>query len=609
LAIDCNHSGYCKDKCAKLKDKERFIKKNSLPVWIKDGVVMYSLPSCLKNLSHAEKMLIQRISPFVPLYHIKNGTFGITGHVCCFEQDIEGFVNKLPRTKDDSSMLKVLQKVKAETCGDEDAAQVKAFRVRKRNVLEALKFLQKYNREYHDVSIDPSALDWIAGEEGVLDGNTIDTDSLETALDANPMTEDMGPVPKQALHPRQRGDDITSFGYLDTGSKTAALSARDRSINVELQNAVKTSPNKKDIVVDWPAVSASPVSEYGGMRIFVNAFPWLFPGGIGDVRDYVLGTNGVNIAEWGKHMIYYEDGRFAKDQIFGFFAMNYIVRQRNATAGNWFIDKFQKNCPDTLEELKELTARGETSFINSLVYYNQRVKGSSSYWFKKRCELYSWINHHIEVGNGAPMFFITLSCAEYLWPDIIRLIKQRMDLAGEDSSLCYVGSPKLGQYVNQYSIVVQEFFQRRVVLWLDTVGKHVFGIRHYWVRYEFAPGRGQIHAHLLAIPGDQSIYELCYAALRLRDGEAIRAKYLAEWAEKKLGLTASVSDNFDECEVDESNSPIQIRFTDVSATSHDDFEDLMRHVQVHNCSAFCMKEDREFKRYIIQLLTCLFSYY
>jgi hypothetical protein len=37
------------------------------------------------------------------------------------------------------------------------------------------------------------------------------------------------------------------------------------------------------------------------------------------------------------------------------------------------------------------------------------------------------------------------------------------------------------------------------------VGHDVFDIKHYWLRYEFAPSRGQqIHSHLLAICGDHS---------------------------------------------------------------------------------------------------------
>ena len=118
--------------------------------------------------------------------------------------------------------------------------------------------------------------------------------------------------------------------------------------------------------------------------------------------------------------------------------------------------------------------------------------------------MYSWINHHVEAGNGPPLFFITLSCAEYMWPDIKRLILDRFAKAGLDV-------PDLNksfvQLVNDFTLVVQEYFQERVKIWLSTIGTKVFHIKHYWLRYEFAPSRGQIHAHILAIHENSSILQ------------------------------------------------------------------------------------------------------
>ena len=115
-----------------------------------------------------------------------------------------------------------------------------------------------------------------------------------------------------------------------------------------------------------------------------------------------------------------------------------------------------------MEELKESIREGDTSFLNRVSYWNQHVYGSSAFWQKKRQEIYSWMNHHVEVGNGPPMLFITLSCAEHYWPDIIRLIKERLELAGQPSDQCYVGSPQLGKLLNENAVVVQEHFQIRV---------------------------------------------------------------------------------------------------------------------------------------------------
>jgi hypothetical protein len=55
--------------------------------------------------------------------------------------------------------------------------------------------------------------------------------------------------------------------------------------------------------------------------------------------------------------------------------------------------------------------------------------------------------------------------------------------------------------VNDYSIVIQEYFQARVANFLENYSKRVFGIEHYFARFEFAKSRGHIHVHLLVFLG------------------------------------------------------------------------------------------------------------
>jgi hypothetical protein len=62
-------------------------------------------------------------------------------------------------------------------------------------------------------------------------------------------------------------------------------------------------------------------------------------------------------------------------------------------------------------------------------------RGNSSYWRSRRAELYSWINHHVKEGNGMPNFFITLSCAKYFWPDVLRLLNERLKIAGHTDAV------------------------------------------------------------------------------------------------------------------------------------------------------------------------------
>ena len=134
------------------------------------------------------------------------------------------------------------------------------------------------------------------------------------------------------------------------------------------------------------------------------------------------------------------------------------------------------------------------------MYFSSSIKGSTGYWRKQRNKLYSWINCLVSTGAGPPTLFITLSYAVYYWPDISCLLKKLFEFLGLRNPLgpAYEdGRINTVTNFNDYTIVVQKYFQKLVQHWLDTVGKDIFKINHHWCRIEFAPSRGQIHAHML----------------------------------------------------------------------------------------------------------------
>ena len=105
------------DKCAKINDINHYVNKKELPIWFMQGdspTPRFDVPMELYILTLAEKMLIQLVSPFVPLQHIKNGVMGLHGHVCAFEQSASGFLTELPRLKEDVSILRVMRDMKTE---------------------------------------------------------------------------------------------------------------------------------------------------------------------------------------------------------------------------------------------------------------------------------------------------------------------------------------------------------------------------------------------------------------------------------------------------------------------------------------------------------------
>lgn len=325
-------------------------------------------------------------------------------------------------------------------------------------------------------------------------------------------------------------------------------------------------------------------------RLFVMGFPWLFPGGTGDISDY--SNCHTSDSDWINMLLHYRDGRFVADHQFCFYALNYIQRKQNLSHGSYFVNKFYGNGPETLDELKKMIENGNTEWINRITYFAKTVPGSAAYWRHKRRQLFSWINYHIKEKHGPPTFFMTFSCAEYKWPDVYRLLKQRLMITGsvpDDFDKNYT------KYVNQYSIVVQEYFQLRLKLWLDTVGKTVFNIQHYWLRYEFAPSRGQIHAHMLAILDSNKINELLSNLPENNNQE--KANLISMWLESCFNMTATI----DEPIMNEVKNNKQLdayihpSCKQYSETTHDiiyDEMDLLHTTQTHICSKYCLKKKR-----------------
>ena len=159
-----------------------------------------------------------------------------------------------------------------------------------------------------------------------------------------------------------------------------------------------------------------------------------------------------------------------------------------------------------------------------------------------------------------PTFFITLSCAEHHWKDIEKLVCEKYKLAGLPKPNFTKNKVKL---MNDNSLVVQECFAKRVELWLETIGKNVFKIKHHWVRFEFAPTRGQTHAHLLAITDHLEMQRKCAS---LSGQKSQLEKCLGEWMKDNFAMTAAVGKSFGCTGHQQSVHPCALRCSEASDT-------------------------------------------
>lgn len=543
-------------KCQRNKVDNTYNESNiMLPIWYDDeGNKQYEVPDELRCLTIAEILLIQRVAPLVPIVHIRNGTMGLKGHVCSFMQDISSVATQLPRLPSDVKAVKMVRTFK----DAEGSVQTRTYMVNRQRVMKSIHWLIKYHRDYKiafetgELMIDPSNLDWMGEEDEAELPSVAELSRVYESRLLADGERNFGVSKEQVYDPEQvEYSAIETSGMTCRGNTSLTNEAQDALIR-RLREAAPADSSTS--VLDWPQTNPEAISEYtDATRIFSNAFPHLFPGGIGDVNESGRHT-AVKIADWAKHLLYFRDGRFARDPIWPFFAYNYGLRHSNTQSGAYFVRSHISSPPKTIDQLQAQLRSGDDSFVNKIMFYAKRTRGTDAYWRHKRAEVYNWIHHHVASGNGAPHLFMTLSCAEYFWPDLIRLLEERIWIAegritNEDGEKCYKTGkcidlksnvPARNRAVNEYSIVVQEFFIKRVEDWLNTVGKEVLGIKHYFCRLEFAKGRGQIHAHLLAILRKEMMIDLQQQLRHKNMTSKDEASVVASWADHTFGLSSTM---------------------------------------------------------------------
>lgn len=76
---------------------------------------------------------------------------------------------------------------------------------------------------------------------------------------------------------------------------------------------------------------------------------------------------------------------------------------------------------------------------------------------------------------------------------------------------------------------------------LHHIGLKIFGVDHYWGRFEFAKSTGQIYLHLLGIISEASQNNRIYDKLNKASGNREKQiKLLADWACSKFNMTEEV---------------------------------------------------------------------
>ena len=559
------------------------------------------VPEELSGMSDAEQMLIARLAPTVHVHMLKHGGIASKGHCIAFPQAVQEPATILPRLPAEVDIIRVRRQGRDDTHKD--------FRVRRHRVEGALRWLTDNNPAYGDIVIDGARV-FNLPEDGELPNlRTVEFSETEHV-------NDQGPAPEQ-LH---AGETDSS-----DASTVSGIILPEPGVNVQAQveaavNEVVSEPREEETedaqqgmerpVIPWPTTDTTPASEFTTPYFFTMAFPCLFPYGKGDFHINRQVTCPA-LHDWAEHLLWYQDGRFARHKVWKFVVHNMIMRKRALEQSRFFVGQQLGDPLITVADLQERLARGDTTFTNKLLYFSANLRGTAQYWHQRRRELRALVEFMVNEKRGLPSFFMTGSCAEFYFPPLRRLLEQYiLQTTGEEVNLAEDSNARF-KAVQENTHVVVNYFDLRTQSYHEKVLKPVFGVSDYWYRYEFAKSRGQIHWHQLSWRDDRQPHQLLHEAREDGCDDEEYAARLSQWADENFAMTALHPAGSDEegqprkdlwpppegsaDPISDNRDPLVKMLMQIAATQDAILEDhlvLVNRVGLHSCSDYCLRTPR-----------------
>ena len=358
------------------------------------------------------------------VYRLPQGQYGYSGHVVNLPQEVASFAQSLPRLPSELDVIVVRKEGANQTHRD--------FRVRRGVVQRALQWLVTHNQY---CSLTATA------------GNDVCHDDLPQ-----------------------------SFVPVAAPSMT-----EQEAVQQSVQQRQSSSSSHPALM--WPSIEGVPLNEFTTEGYFTRAFPTLFPTGAGDF----LGQRQVQvtIGNYFKHLMQYDDGRFARHPHFRFFALNTEMRHRAIQTGRVYIRQHPGDGQLSLDELRDMVGRQGEAFSSRVLHYASSLRGTKQYWQRQRSRLLSMVDT-----LGLPTVFFTHSAADHQWPELAQLICSDPD-SRTARAKAVIENPALADW----------FFYHRVMEFVKAFYVGVLGATDYWLRFEWQH-RGSPHVHGLAwLPG------------------------------------------------------------------------------------------------------------
>jgi DNA replication protein DnaC len=448
-------------------------------VAVANGFDFPSVPPELAALNEMERRMVALCVPFVTVYLPHDGVSSpyATGHSVSYVNDVPSMVRRLPRHPRDCGLV-VARVHRSDTT-------VAEFTISPQRIRAALRYLVACHSGYRGVvQIDeellteleanptigaPPHVDWPRS----LEEHAASTDDTDDLTPSNTLTDDRA-LPLHTVI--VEGDNFTAA---DVRAAIAPV----------LQQQTQ-------YVVDVPRLS--PTALVGGSLIqhLPECFPCLFADGLHGFEEH----RRVPLSEpaYLQHLMRLADRRFVSTPPFVFFVLNATQRRKITGLAAAACRRRHLAAGDPVTRLVDSDDDAEqqlTRLESVLVPYADDVPVSPLFWRKRSAELQAILTAGPALASAVPSWFLTLSCADTHWTDVLRSVSGLTDEAVRRMPRSERTTALL-----RYADINARYLRFRLAAFRQHVlmgtSKPLGQVTDWWIRTEFQV-RGQAHYHAL----------------------------------------------------------------------------------------------------------------
>ena len=476
-----------------------YLKKRKIPPFsLANGLWLGKIPKELQDLSYVEKMLIAKVRHNRCIIRIKSsGRYKMRANAIVFQNPVPKIYNVLPPARTD--MDQVLACMFTGPCKPtEQDLERTPILVRRNKIANALNWLTLNHSDYHDVIISQDNLDQYP-EEGI----SVTIDSRISILNKE--------KEETSVHDTEGDDGIEDgdcpFVVHGLSGDEYATMTTDALKAVALEHL--TSNNK----ILFVGHSQDPLSIYKNPQLFPSMMPWLFPFGLGGIKNPNHNRN-TSTLEYKKRLLMYHDKRFQKDENFPLIAWNHEQISSATTAA--FLTTHKANFQEIVQRLHGLDMNLLQSLIDRLKAGHRvkpetemekscykllqdidvaasHVQGSAGSKKAMRNEIWSLISY-----IGMPTWFITFSPVDAKHPICLYLADDKIEFKPEirdDSEAFRLIAHNPVAAARFFHFIVQTFIKE--VLGVETDHPGIYGDTQAYYGTVEQQGRLTLHLHTL----------------------------------------------------------------------------------------------------------------